>query len=233
MRRLVISPHLDDAVWSCGGRLSQWRDAGDEAWVLTVFDGDPPGEAGGVPSGTTTPARRRAENERALAALGVTPLGLGIPEAALRPVDGRAGRTSARRIVAGRRGLDEPLVLAVVDALRTQAVGFDEVVAPLGSLHVDHAIVRNAVLRSGIFPLTWYEEFPYVPAPKQPSLAPQWHPVDLHPWLAAALLYESQVSALFDDTRAFVDAVTSWAQERGREAGSPFAERVWRPISSK
>jgi LmbE family N-acetylglucosaminyl deacetylase len=40
-RILAISPHLDDAALSYGGRLAEAGAAGDEVIVYTVFAGSP------------------------------------------------------------------------------------------------------------------------------------------------------------------------------------------------
>ncbi len=41
---IYLSPHLDDAVYSCGGRI--WQDVrrGDTVEIWTIFAGDPAGE---------------------------------------------------------------------------------------------------------------------------------------------------------------------------------------------
>src|SRR5207248_116116 len=76
-RVLVVSPHLDDAVLSCGHVLA----AATESLVVTVFDGvpraypDPPtpwDRQCGFQVGDDVVARRRDENELALAEYGST-----------------------------------------------------------------------------------------------------------------------------------------------------------------
>ena len=82
----VVSPHLDDAVLSVGGLLWLLKDR-FQVEVITVFSADPP-EAmsplattlAGQP-GSTISAVRRAEDEHALATLGVGHRHLGFEDA--------------------------------------------------------------------------------------------------------------------------------------------------------
>ena len=83
-RVVVVSPHLDDAVFSLGGTIAALADAGTDVAVLTVFAGDP--EADGPPtpwqqrSGFASTAQAvqvlRAEDAAACELLGATPVWL-------------------------------------------------------------------------------------------------------------------------------------------------------------
>src|SRR5664279_1647995 len=42
MTTLIISPHLDDAVWSLGGSIAAWTAAGTRVVVATVYTAGPP-----------------------------------------------------------------------------------------------------------------------------------------------------------------------------------------------
>ncbi|MBA4379671.1 MAG: PIG-L family deacetylase, partial [Anaerolinea sp.] len=42
MRWIYISPHLDDAVLSCGGLIWEQSHAGTQVEIWTVCTGDPP-----------------------------------------------------------------------------------------------------------------------------------------------------------------------------------------------
>ncbi|KAB2956573.1 MAG: PIG-L family deacetylase, partial [Thermoanaerobaculia bacterium] len=54
---LVLSPHLDDAVLSCGGRIADEVARGRDVLVVTVFTADEPAEP---PSRLAADLRRRA-----------------------------------------------------------------------------------------------------------------------------------------------------------------------------
>src|SRR5438270_5906830 len=103
MRHLFLSPHLDDAVLSCGGTIATLVDAGDEVTVLTLFAGSaaPPyapvadylHELWGNPPDAV--ALRRAEDAAAVIRLGATPLYEDVPDAIYRK--DREGRSMYER----------------------------------------------------------------------------------------------------------------------------------------
>ena len=80
-RHLFLSPHLDDAVLSCGGQIALLTGQGNSVHVVTVFAGDPP--KSGLSDfaiflhrewgGDRDPfVRRRTEDEQALRLLGAS-----------------------------------------------------------------------------------------------------------------------------------------------------------------
>ena len=79
---VVLSPHLDDAVFSLGATISRLARSGARVTVLTVFGGDPSSRvaAGDWDRGTgfetagEAAAARREEDRRACALLGATPI---------------------------------------------------------------------------------------------------------------------------------------------------------------
>lgn len=172
---LVLSPHLDDAAFSCSALLER----GQSAEILTVFDGEPePPRAGewDLKTGFTDSARsmavRREENR---AAFGDTPhilAGLGLldlqysghdrPASDRRRIEDAIGEWIGRT----RRGM----IAAPAGAgrrrgrLRTRLEDrFGEYGGPLQ--HPDHLLVRDAALavagRSSTIDLLLYEELPY------------------------------------------------------------------------
>ena len=97
---LYLSPHLDDAVLSCGGLIARQVQAGERALVLTVMAGDPQEDVENdyIHSlherwalGRDAAAQRRAEDIAACAILGADPLHWSLPDCIYRlhPVDGR------------------------------------------------------------------------------------------------------------------------------------------------
>src|SRR5207244_2118642 len=81
---VVISPHLDDAIFSLGAAIAQTVRSGGDVTVLTVFAGDPSSSApagnwdaraGFATVGEAAHARRR-EDERACAHVGAIPVWL-------------------------------------------------------------------------------------------------------------------------------------------------------------
>jgi len=129
LETVVLSPHFDDAVFSCGAFLARHPDA----VVLTVFAGMPPAEMGapswdqrcGFDCPRAAMRARRDENARALEALGVR--GEQLPL-----LDQQYG------------GQGEGLVMALEDSLAQ--IGASRVLLPLGLFHEDHVRVSNAGL---------------------------------------------------------------------------------------
>ncbi|MFK3979420.1 PIG-L deacetylase family protein [Micromonospora sp. NPDC050397] len=218
MNVLVISPHADDAVWSCGGALSAWAAIGTPVTVATVFDAD------GTPATRarvdTPMSVRRDEDAIALAICGVTRASLGFTEAAMRTAD--TGQPLYRSMLALRRAphpADEPLAQAVSVALAPYVSAADLVIAPLGvGTHVDHAIVRHAADRlAAPHRLRYYREFPYGPPPPD-GLVPRDYPVEFGIWLRAALAYRTQVEAMFAGGIPFTRALSRYARHDDRGA---------------
>ena len=75
-QHVYFSPHLDDAVLSCGGRIARQTGAGDRVLVVTIFAGTagravaPPPASSGVWAAFGNVAARRREDRHALEALG-------------------------------------------------------------------------------------------------------------------------------------------------------------------
>ena len=79
MTWIYLSPHLDDAAFSCGGLIWEQVKAGETVEVWTICAGEPP--EGELPpfarslhdrwgTGGQTVARRRAEDQAACEVLG-------------------------------------------------------------------------------------------------------------------------------------------------------------------
>jgi LmbE family N-acetylglucosaminyl deacetylase len=124
-----VSPHLDDAVFSCGDLIR----AHPGATVVTVFAGGPAAwnapspwdAAAGFGPGEDVVAARRREDAAALRALGAHPVWLPF-------WDSQYGRTP--RAAAIRRAVEEAL----------EATGTDAVCLPLGLWHSDHRLTHEA-----------------------------------------------------------------------------------------
>lgn len=129
-RAAVVSPHLDDGVFSCGGFLA----AHPGSVVITVFAGRPlPGpltewdRASGFEDGDDVVGRRREEDRAALSLLGARPRWLEF-------LDAQYGAPPDRQAVAD--DLEKTLVDEAPDA----------VIIPLGLFHDDHRTTHAAGL---------------------------------------------------------------------------------------
>lgn len=147
---VVISAHLDDAVFSCG----DWLAAHPSTRVITVFAGCP----ANVPAQTEWDARcgfanavqaitaRRAEDRGALESLGCVAAWMDFSDA-------QYGDTPA----------GEDLAAALRRAL--EGIRLDALLIPIGLFHSDHLLVHAAVraLLPSLQPATLiaYEDVPY------------------------------------------------------------------------
>jgi LmbE family N-acetylglucosaminyl deacetylase len=154
-RLLVLSPHLDDVVISCGGLLL----AHPGATVVTLFAASPPAytdplnehdTACGFEPGDDTMAVRRREDERALGAVGATPRWLSLCQ--------NSHVARADPIAAPPGAVDE--IVAAIEEVEPSCA-----VAPLGLSHVDHQACHASALaareRVGPMPWLWYSDLPY------------------------------------------------------------------------
>jgi LmbE family N-acetylglucosaminyl deacetylase len=128
---IVISPHLDDAVFSCGNLIA----ACPAALVVTVFAGEPAATldapewdlAAGFTSGAQAVRARRQEDGRALRRLGAEPVWLDF-------LDGQYGER--------RSAVDIAVRLGRLLSLQQRAT----IVAPMGVYHPDHVLVNAACM---------------------------------------------------------------------------------------
>jgi LmbE family N-acetylglucosaminyl deacetylase len=182
---LFLSPHLDDAVLSCGALIRSFA-AHCPLTVMTVFTaaGPPPHTRAArsflrqcaVPDAATLYSARRSEDARVLDELGVAHTHLGYTDALFRrreagtPLVRHAGRLlpevvhryptyrfdiAKGRIAAG----DRTVAGAVADRVRQLDARW--VFCPLGiGRHVDHLIVR-AVGERFTDRVVYYADFPY------------------------------------------------------------------------
>ena len=168
---VAISPHLDDAAFSCGGTLACLAKAGWQVTVCTLFTRSVsnPGPFAlacqldkGLPPDVDYMAIRRAEDAQACALLGATPVWLDFAEAPHRGYD------SAAALFGALRSGDEVqfgLAAALARLLRPAP---DLVLAPqaVGG-HVDHVQTVHA-LRLALaaqVPVLWWTDFPYASRP--------------------------------------------------------------------
>lgn len=154
---VVISPHLDDAVFSCGGMIAKWTSTG-RVLVINVFTHFP------AFSGKTVAALSESRHQEELAAASLLDyeiLNLGETDAFLR----RSEYRSPARLF----GDPVPEDLAYLPELTRKldialsAISFDAVYAPLGiGWHVDHTLchlaARSWIERTTVF---FYEDAPY------------------------------------------------------------------------
>lgn len=221
---LFVSPHLDDAVLSCGALLTHLART-NSVTVLTVFSSARP--AKWAPSarnelrnhGAADALRyfedRRAEDIAALKEVGAAWIHLGFTDAPFRRVGETAGKDTGRaaypsfhfHIARGRIASSDATLAAKVSVKVREAVsanGVTAVFAPLGvGRHVDHLITRNATVASGI-DAVYYSDFPYSETAKPSARFVRKASLQPYTWLDGRAenvnlieKYKSQVDGLF------------------------------------
>jgi len=171
MQWIYLSPHLDDAVWSCGARIWQQVHQGDSVEVWTICTADPPvGDLAPYATmlhrrwgvGRDASQRRRAEDAAACTRLGAAYRHLNLPDCIYRTCLDGSPRVSTDGDLFTSPLQEEPALIDWLaklfqNQLDTQA----RVVCPLAlGNHTDHWLTRLAVERLGR--RLWYAaDFPY------------------------------------------------------------------------
>jgi LmbE family N-acetylglucosaminyl deacetylase len=245
-RLMVLSPHLDDGVLSCGALIadSSWR--GIDVVVVTVFNGRPAGPISPAAAAfhaqcglVDKPAMavREAEDDRALAEVGARSERLLLPEALYRMAGDGAPLYGSSHSLFEEPPVDEHELVAVIaqrfgDA--AAAMEPDLVVAPLAiGGHVDHRLVLRAA-RWLDYRVLHYEDVPYLLFDRCRNWGDSVsvrcahvHHATQGAWRAkldGIECYASQQGVLWPDRDSWHDDLTEYASAVG--GGRP-AERYW------
>jgi LmbE family N-acetylglucosaminyl deacetylase len=240
---LILSPHLDDAAFSCGGLAARLAAQGWRVTLATLFTASIPQPRGfalheqtsrGIPPNVDYMALRRREDVEAARHLGAARVvHLPLPEAP-------------------HRGYPNP------DALRGSILPFDEIVQPLTDHlrrlgheegpdlvllpqgiggHVDHRLAIQAALQAGLSGVhAFWRDTPYVmqrgaglaAAPEVPwgASGRAWDvavevTAFMRPRLQACAAYRSQLGYQFGGEQRMAEAVSGYARHEGQVAGLP------------
>ena len=244
--RVYLSPHLDDAVLSCGGAIWQQVQAGERVMVVTVFAGAPTPNTLLSPFAQELHARwgrvagaaamRQEEDLAALALLGAKAVHWPYTDCIYRQTPAGHFPYASEEALWGEVDLaEEGLVTRLAARLEALQRRHDGIVyGPLGvGHHVDHQIVRQAAEASG-HALTYYEDFPYAEDRQAVELVlarvrAQARSVMLSEdaltaKIAAIACYRSQFSTFWPDAAEMATSVRAFAQRTG---GGRLAERYW------
>lgn len=233
---IYLSPHLDDAVFSCGGLIWQQATAGERVEVWTICAGDPPeGELSPLAKalharwqiGLNPAAARRTEDAAACRRLGAFYHHFSLPDCIYR----RSARTN-EPVVALDEDLFAPLhpdeaglPALLAEQLTLALPAGSQVACPLTlGGHMDHRLVRSAAEQLNR-PLWYYADYPYA---AQPGAAAQGFPSDglqercfgletpaLAAWQAAAGEYGSQISTFWAGRGAMIGALEAFYRKGG------------------
>lgn len=229
-RWIILSPHLDDAVLSCGGLISALRSSARvEIW--TIFADAPfrgpyssvatwlHGVSGGL-TGSRLIRQRRREDREACKQIGATPRYFKWHDAAYRRQDGKGFLYSNARQERWHSA-DSPLVESIVKILLSQLQPGDVLLAPLAlGGHVDHVMVHHAAVRTGHLSLLFYSDVPYVERyPREAAWVTDemWgaryrlKSVDVDAWINATFSYKTQQNMLESEAGPLGDLITKLA----------------------
>lgn len=245
---LYLSPHLDDAVYSCGGRIWGQGQLGERVTVVTVFGGVPESGAPLSPYAQQLHARwgqpeavqqRQMEDVEALSLLAAEPIHWPYFDCIYRRTPGGDFPYAREDALWGDvHPSDTEMIEGLANRLTALPLASSGMLyVPLGvGGHVDHRIVRRVAEASG-HPLTYYEDFPYARDPRavRAALTPGAWEAELVPLseqaleakAAAIACYGSQISTFWDSRDDVKATVRAFAEQIGE--GEP-AERYWHPV---
>ena len=240
---IVLSPHLDDAVLSCGGQIAWQTAAGQSVLVVTIMAGDPPA-ANVSPYAqqlhdrwefqTEAAGRRREEDRNACRILGADYLHWDIPDCIYRhePLTGTACYNSDEDIFGPVHPAEKELQHILVEKL-AKLPKHGRIMTPLSvGNHVDHQLTRLAAESCFERRLIYFEEYPYAAdaGAVEKVIATgedMWHsqtiPISrgiMEKKIEAIAAYASQISTFFLDRADLEQQVKEYAQLVG-------GERIW------
>ena len=235
VQHIYLSPHLDDAVFSCGGLIFQQTQQGDEVLILTICAGEPPpGELSELAQElherwdeAESPVQtRRREDEEACRRLGATLTHIGIPDAIYRVDDqGKHLYTNVEMIFGPVESVEAVLIENTADLISDALQPDARLYVPLcfGG-HVDHRLTRLAAERLGV-QLCYYRDLPYaargrhIPQqfalPEGKSDIHKLELIEIETWVNAMMDYRSQISTFWPNKESVIAEIGSFLQEWG------------------
>ena len=253
-KTIYLSPHLDDAVLSCGGRIyletacTELAEvaASHPVLIVTQMAGEPAPDLQlsafaqelhqrwELPQDTVRV--RRAEDAAACQILGADYFHWDIPDCVYRidPATGEPCYPTWESIITTQHSADEA-TLAYLTQQLSQLPPADEIVVPLtAGQHVDHRLVRQAAEQAfGADHLLYYEDYPYaaqegaVDAVLTPDLQPTQillPETAVRAKIEAIWAYASQRSSFFDDFADLERKIEAYTAKVG-------GERYWHRIT--
>jgi LmbE family N-acetylglucosaminyl deacetylase len=244
MRWIIISPHFDDAVLSCGGLIWEAVRRGVSAEIWTVCAGYPASDSLSELAGRIhaqwrtgdvreTINLRRAEDRAAAAEVGAAFRHFSTPDCIYR-TDSSGAFLYTDDVFDPPHPADAGLPDRIAAELASELVADDQLLCPLTvGHHVDHVLTRAAVERLQK-PMGYYADIPYLmrfpeelPATSE-GLSEDLHPVSprgLFAWQRGVAAYASQIRMLFGNEPGMRRQIRAyWAGEHGARLWSRPAD---------
>jgi LmbE family N-acetylglucosaminyl deacetylase len=225
---IFLSPHLDDAVFSCGGLISYLVEQGVPTRIVTVFSDQVSDPARFTEYARSMHARwetgnepyriRKQEDTNASQLLRTEQIHLGFQDCIYRTLpDGSPVVSSNDELFGEVKPGENYLIRNVAKKIAELATGQCVCVCPLGlGHHIDHQITRKAAELSQK-PL-YYADLPYaltLPVQAFPGMTrlsfdlPDRNATE---WAKANLLYASQISSFWKGVRDMVDQYNAFLE---------------------
>ncbi|MBI9049441.1 MAG: PIG-L family deacetylase [Anaerolineaceae bacterium] len=235
MKWIYLSPHLDDAVYSCGGLIHQQVQQGIDVEIWTVF-------AGQFDAANLTPfakdihqrwgtglesiTLRKAEDQEACTLLGVNTSYFDFQDVIYRfkPETSQAEIIENDDLFREYHPGDNALMESITQVVRQAALRMQQIqlCIPLGlGNHIDHQIVRrSAEALIDSYPILYYADFPYViRSQAQPDGLQQRQfalsEADVEIWCQAVAIYKSQISTFWDDEAQICEEIFPYWKKGG------------------
>ncbi len=242
-KTIYLSPHLDDAALSCGGRIALETAASHPVLIVTTMAGEPAPDLPLSAFAQSLHARwqlpqaavraRRAEDAAACHILGADFLHGDFLDCVYRhdPATGEPCYPSWERIITTQHPADDAVIAQLAQQF-AQLPPADEIVVPLtAGQHVDHQLVRQAAeLAFGAARLLYYEDYPYaaqagaveaVVRPNMQSTQILLPETAVTAKIEAIWAYVSQRSSFFENHSDLVKKIHHYTVQAG-------GERYWR-----
>jgi LmbE family N-acetylglucosaminyl deacetylase len=231
MRWIYISPHLDDAVLSCGGLIWEQTQADTPVEIWTLFGGFPQPDSSsdlirqlhrewGVKTSEQAIALRRQEDQRAAQIVGARPAHFDFLDCIYRR--SQAGQALYTDIFVPPHPAEADLPQEIATVLAGRLAPDDVVICPLAlGGHVDHIIVRQAVERLKR-PLHYYADIPYLlrnTFELKQAVKGMWVQVfplsaqGLRAWQKGIAAYASQIKVLFGDLAQMRQEIRAYGEQ--------------------
>ena len=235
MNWVYLSPHLDDAVLSCGGLLWEQSQAGHSVFVWTICAGDPPDTGispfaeslhGRWETGSQAGAIRRQEDIAACQLIGASYHHFSIPDCIYRtsPQSNTYPYSSEAAIFGPLHPDEWGLIKQISAEIKEHLPENAQLVCPYSyGGHVDHQLTRAAAELLGI-PIWYYPDYPYAaeldltPNTAHSNIEIVQHPISdggLQVWIDAVARYKSQISTFWPTENAMHTAITKYVRSIG------------------
>lgn len=253
---IILSPHYDDAVFSCGGIMQACSRQGIRNLVVNIFGGEPDiailspfAQAIHDKWRLSNPISMRIlEDKVAMEIIGAQSINLDFLDSIYRrTTEGAHLYTDYESLATTLHTLDRELIDNVYEKVKEIMQGYDpgntQILVPLGiGNHVDHQIAHKVGIRlmDEGFKILFYEDIPYsmwfpeqlktINTVHDTALSPLVIPINMKAKITMIKNYRSQLRGIGGNYRIAAENFKKYALAAG---SGVYAERVWFPEVEK